>query len=205
MNKYILVFVVIFATHSGFTQSEKYTCYMVLRASSPFSPTYNVTDHSLCGIQYNFLNKDGKNIKPSLMDKCANHFSRGQFAKQELFSLSLIISWQALHRNLILYCNISPGYNQTYSLIHSIKFTNLSGAFHSNPCLLSVYGINEGLSAREINSSQDLLRYEKPVFNASSLHKEKVISDLMKQLKRNEYDFSGLLQEIIRPSTLPFQ
>jgi len=56
MNKYILVFVVLFATHSGFDQSEKYSCYMVLRASySPFSPTYSVTDHSLCGIQYNLV------------------------------------------------------------------------------------------------------------------------------------------------------
>ena len=200
MNKCILVFIVIFATHSGFAQSEKYSYYMVLRASNPFSPTYSVTDHSLCGIQYNLLNKDGKSIKPSLLEKCSNHFAKGQFTKQELISLSFIIFRQTWSRNLISNWNKCPGYNQTYCLTHTMSITNLSGASQSYFCRLSLYGINQRLSDSEINSSQDLLRYEKPVFDASSLHREKVIHDIMKQLKRNENDFSGLIQEIYRPS-----
>ena len=200
MNKYILVFVVIFAMHNGFAQPEQYPCLMVMKNLSPFSPTYNVTDHSLCGIQYNLINTDGKSIKPSLSEKYANHFAKGQFTKQELISLSFIIFRQTWSCNLISIWNKCPGYNQTYCLTHTMSITNLSGASQSYFCLLSLYGINQRLSDSEINSSQDLLRYEEPVFKASTLHRERVISDILKQLRRQEYDFSGLIQEIYRPS-----
>ena len=200
MNKYILVFVVIFATHNGFAQPEQYPFLMVMKNLSPFSPTYSVTDHSLCGIQYNLINTDGKSIKPSLSEKYANHFAKGQFTKQELISLSFIIFRQTWSRNLISNWNKCPGYNQTYCLTHTMSFTNLSDASQSISCLLSLYGINQRLSDSEINSSQDLLRYEEPVFKASTLYREKVISDILKQLRRQEYDFSGLIQEIYRPS-----
>jgi hypothetical protein len=116
MNKYILVFVVIFATHKGFAQPEQSPCLMVMKNLSPFSPTYSVTDHSLCGIHYNLINMDGKSIKPSLSEKYANHFAKGQFTKQELISLSFIIFRQTWSRNLISNWNKCPGY--TYNVIY---------------------------------------------------------------------------------------
>jgi hypothetical protein len=205
MNKYILVFVVILLTKFGFTQSEKYTYFIALNPLIPFSPINCVRDHSLCGIQYSLINIEGESIRPYLFERCTNYFARDHLALLEQYSHYSIFFWKAFNCKLFSYWNNFPVYDQTNRLLNFRESTNLSGAFQSNSSVLSLYGINEGLSAREINSSQDLLRYEKPVFNASSLHKEKVIGDLMKQLKRNEYDFSGILQEIIRPSTLPFQ
>jgi hypothetical protein len=200
MNKYILVFVMIFAMHSGFAQTEQYPSFMVLKNLSPFSPTYSVTDHSLCGIRYNLLNKDGKSIKPSLSEKCTNHFDKSQFANLELISLNFIVFLQSWSRTPISFPAIGCGYQQTYYRLRSTTFSNSPLSFQSNSCLLSLYGINQRLSDGEITSSQDMLHYEEPVFKASTLYREKVISDIIKQLRRQEYDFSGLIQEIYRPS-----
>jgi len=146
------------------------------------------------------LNRDGKSIKPSLSGKCTNHFDKGQFAKQEIISHNFIAFPQSWSHAPISYPEIGYGYQQTYYRLCSMTFSKSPPSFQSISCLLSLYGINQRLSDSEINSSQNLLHYEEPVFKASTLYREKVISDIIKQLRRQEYDFSGLIQEIYRPS-----
>ena len=64
------------------------------------------------------------------------------------------------------------------------------------PYLADRYGISSGLSTDPQPTPMSLLTQEQPMFNAASLHREEVVEDILKWIRKQEFDFSGVIEEL---------
>ena len=203
MGKYIFIFILVLLSQFGITQLVITPSFTTLNIYNPYSLNNSSSNRLSSGIHYSLLNNVSKNELPPLSGQYRKNPAKEQFAEQDIITMNFNTFLQSWSDILISYFEVIHSYQQNNCGIYLITFPKSPAAFQSNSCLLSLYGINQRLSDSEITSSQDMLHYEEPVFKASTLHREKVISDIIKQLRRQEYDFSGLIQEIYHPSTLP--
>ena len=64
------------------------------------------------------------------------------------------------------------------------------------PYLADRYGISSGLSTDPQPTPTPLLTQEQPMFNTASLHREEVVEDILKWIRKQEFDFSGVIEEL---------
>ncbi len=120
-----------------------------------------------------------------------------------LISQNFVTCLQSWICSSILFPDDNLGYYLTFGRLCLDQFPELVDALQSNPNMQSSYGIKYRLTGHEESPSKNLLQYEKPVFDISTLHKDEVIQELLKQLRLQEFDFSGVIQDFYRPSIMP--
>jgi len=183
MNKYFLVCILVLLSLTGFTQSATYPSFS--------ANTLSMND---CNSQYTPYGLLFYTIHTGNTINCT--FLSGEYNSNFITCLQ---SWMC---SSILFED-NPGYYLTFGRLCLEQSSELTDPSHSNSDLKSSYGIKYGLTDNEENPSKNLLHYEKPVFDISTLHKDEVIQELLKQLRLQEFDFSGVIQEFYRPSRMP--
>ena len=91
----------------------------------------------------------------------------------------------------------SPGHLPGFRRMHCTNEELDRFAFREEACLAVKFGIAPGLSDQPEERPHSILAYQQPVFSASSLHKEQVTKDILKQLRREEWDFSGAVEGML--------
>jgi len=199
MSKYFIIFTLIFITLTGFTQPD----------TNPriFSNTFSLTDNSFQYTPYGLLYYSlytGNEV--SLVDLSGNYqyyliedYDENKILNSGNF-LTCLQSWIC---SSVLFSDNDLGCYLTFGMLCLEQFPEISVPSPSNSDLHLAYGIGYRLISNEESSSKNLLLYEQPVFDISTLHKDEVIQELLKQLRLQEFDFSGVIQDFYRPGTMP--
>lgn len=92
------------------------------------------------------------------------------------------------------YCPIIPGSLPGFRRMHCTQEELDHFGLQADDCLAVKYGISPDLASGVADSQQSLLSYQQPMINASWLHKNELIEGIQKQLRREEWDFSGVIE-----------
>lgn len=187
MKKNTIVYILVLLSTTGFTQTETYPCL------STFDTLYQ---------SYTLYTSRETNWQ-SLSDKNGSLFTKEFAENKVIISQHFMTCLQSWICSSILFPDDNLGYYLTFGRLCLDQFPELVDPLQSRFDLQSSYGIKYRLTGNEDSPSKNLLHYEKPVFDISILHKDEVIEELLKQLRLQEYDFSGLVQDFYRPSTMP--
>lgn len=199
MKKYIFINFLFILSLTGFTQQET--------TPHKFSNTFSLADNNFhytpYGLLYYNLYTGNEAGLFDLSVKYKNYLIEEYDENRVLNSGNFLTCLQSWICSSVIFPDDNLGCYLTFGMLCLEQFSELSDASLSNPDLQSAYGINYGLISKEESSSKNLLFYEQPVFDISTLHKDEVIQELLKQLKLQEFDFSGVIQDFYRPSTMP--
>jgi len=203
MSKYFLIYVLILLSPSGFTQTEIYPFSSTLEIYNSFSLTDSNSLYSQYGIHYYLLYTTRETNWPSLTGKYNWYLLDDHTENKVLISRNYITCRKSWRRNSITFPDDNFGYHPLFGKICSKPFPKSTNLFQSNSNMQSSYGIKLGLTSNEKSPSENLLYYEKPVFDISTLHKDEVVEEILKLIRRQDFDFSGVIQDFYRPGTMP--
>jgi len=186
MSKYFLVYVLLFLPLTGFTQPETYPYY------SAYDTFY----------QYNILHQGSETNWLYLSGKNKSYLTNENGENKELIAQDFVTCLQSWMCSSVLFSDDNLSCYLNFGRLCLEQSSELTDPSQSNSNLQSSYGIQLRLTSNEKSQSENLLHYEKPVFDISTLHKDEVLQELLKQLRLQEFDFSGVIQEFYRPSTM---
>jgi hypothetical protein len=203
MNKYLLIFIPILLSSAGFTQTDNNPCFSALETYISYNLTGDYSQNPPYGLQYYtfFTGNDVSWQSPS--GDYQFILGQGHAENTVLISRDFVSCLQSLICNCAL---LPDDYADFYITVSKLCLEHLHAL--PNPSQLnsnsqSMYGIKNRLLKNEDSPSSNLMHYDKPAFDVSTLHKDEVIKELIKQLRLQEFDFSGVIQEFYKPSIPP--
>lgn len=107
------------------------------------------------------------------------------------------------HPSLASYCPILPGSLPGFRRMNCSMEEPDHFMYSRGSSLADKYGISPGLMTGPSERPQGLLSYHPPEINPSWLPRKTVTRDTLKKLKWEEWDLSGLIEDVIRMPSLP--
>lgn len=94
------------------------------------------------------------------------------------------------------HCPPTPGDLPGFSRMKRTGAKNWVCIYTDELCLAEKYDIVPGLASAPRTTPRTLITIEQPVFNTASLHREEVVEDILKWIRKQEWDFSGVIEEL---------